>query len=133
MITPLERIAAEAVQVEPGAAGDQHAALAVKFVVDALEKIPPPPVLVELVEDPQLGVGQVAPKDAGPMSGNVPVQLPGWIRLEVSRQSGLADLAGSAQEHHLLGKIGRDLAVEVARHVAMLPRRGPERRRSISR
>jgi hypothetical protein len=52
VITPLQRIAAEAVQIQTAAAGHENALAARAAVIDALEVVAPLTVLVDLVEHP---------------------------------------------------------------------------------
>ncbi len=55
VVPPLQGVAAERVEIETGAPPDENAALGAELVVHAFQEVAPPAVLVELVEDPEVG------------------------------------------------------------------------------
>jgi len=81
---------------------------------------------VDLVEDPQLPRGKLAPQDALAMLDRVPVQIPRPRARQGKRQRGLADLARPGDEHHLAREVAPDRAGEVTRaagrHAGTLPK-----------
>ena len=75
VISPLKGITAEAIEIQPGAAGHQYFSAALSMVVDAFEPIAPRSVFMDLVENPQRGTGQLAFEDALAVFGDVPTQI----------------------------------------------------------
>jgi len=113
MVTALQRIAAEAVQVEPPAAGDEDLLAARPAVVEPLQVIAPAAVLVDLVEDPQPSRRQLAAQDVLAVRGDVPVQVGRACARQAERERGLADLARSGDERHLAREVGAQRGGEV--------------------
>ena len=131
MEAALERIAAEAVGVEPGAAGHQEASPDVggggsldgrtatapgqcglpgnTRVVEALQVVPPIPVLVDLVEHPQAGCRKLAHQDAFPVLRDVPVEVAGLGTWQAAGESRLSDLPGAGDKDHLPLEVSLDL------------------------
>ena len=114
VVAALQRVAAEAVEVEPSAAGDEDALSAPTAVVQTLEIVAPAPVLVELVEHPELRGRQLPTQDALAVPGNVPVEVPGPSTGQAQRERRLADLARPGDEDHLPAQIFAELRQEVA-------------------
>ena len=135
MEAALQRIAAEAVGVEPGAAGHQDASPDLggggsldgwaaaapgsrglpgnTRVVETLQVVPPVPVLVDLVEHPQAGGGKLAPQDAFPVLRDVPVEVAGLGTGQAAGESRLSDLAGAGDKDHLPLEVSLDLVRQV--------------------
>ena len=114
VVSPLERIAAEAIKVQPPAAGHEDLLPRRPVVEEALEVIPPGPVLVQLIEDPERRRRQLAPQDPLTVFGDVPVEVAGPRVGQAAREGGLADLPGAGNEHHLARQIAADLSMQVA-------------------
>jgi hypothetical protein len=115
MVAALQRIASEPVQVQAPAARHQDALPGPAAVVDALEVVPPPPVLVDFVEHPEASARQAPPQDPFAVLRDVPVQVPGAAAGKREREGGLADLARPRHEDHLARQVLGDLRREVAR------------------
>lgn len=75
MISPLERIATVSTHVEARAPGDQNLLPSPPSVEQPLEQISPATVLVNFVEDPQLGVGELFAQNTLAVAGDVPAQV----------------------------------------------------------
>ncbi len=60
VIAPLKRIAAEAIEVKPRTSCNQNLLATPTTVVESLDQITPRPVLMDLIEDPQPGDGELA-------------------------------------------------------------------------
>ena len=114
MVTTLQGIATEPIEIQPGAAGHQNALTTRSAVVETLEVIAPPAVLVNLVEDPERRWRQLAPEDPFPILRDVPAEIAGCGTGQTLGQRRLADLTRSRDEHHLLGEISTDLGLEVS-------------------
>lgn len=76
MVAPLQRVAAEPVEVKPPATGHEDPLSGGAAVVDALHVVAPAPVLVDLVEHPEFGRRQLAPEDLLAVGRYIPVQVP---------------------------------------------------------
>ena len=61
MITSLQRVSAEAVEIEAAAACDEDLLSGAPVVVEPLQIITPLTVLVYLIKDPQLANGELMP------------------------------------------------------------------------
>jgi hypothetical protein len=109
-IAPHQAVAAAAVDVEAGAAGDQQAEPVAIGVEKSLQERLPSAGFVDLVEDGDGGAGVEpveteaggdgggAGQDRPPVVVIVPVQLEGPVR---PARGGLADLPGARHEGHL--------------------------------
>jgi hypothetical protein len=114
VVSALKRIAAEPVQIETAAAGHQNALPRPPAVVYALEVVPPPSVLVDLIERPERGGRQLPAQDALAMFGDVPTQVPASAPGKTEGQRRLADLSRACHEHHLAVEVGAHLRSEIA-------------------
>jgi hypothetical protein len=74
-VAALERIAAEAVEIQPCRAGDEGALFRSARVVQPLQVNAPAAELVDLVEEPEVARGQRVPEDRLAVRGDVLVQL----------------------------------------------------------
>ena len=115
VVAALQRVAAEAVEIEAGAARDQDPLARAPPVVQTLEPVPPAAVLVDLVEHPELRDRQLAPQDALAVLGHVPVEVPGLGTGDAPGQGRLADLPRSGDEDHLPRQVRLDLGHEIPR------------------
>src|SRR5438093_13166791 len=93
VISSLQGIPPKAIDVEPAASGDEDLLSAWPSVVQTLEVIPPAPVLVDLVEDPEPARRQLALEDALAVLRDVPVQPRPFGSRQTQGHGGLADLA----------------------------------------
>jgi len=104
LVAAEERVAAFAVEVEPGRAGHDDFLLVLVRVVDALEEVPPARELVELVvDDDRFCRWQVSAEDGLAEFDVVIVEVPRRPFFEErSREGRLADLPRTAEEDHLI-------------------------------
>ena len=115
-----QRVAALAVVVQSRGSGNEDLPAGFLGIVDALEQIPPSGVLVDLIQEqhrfPRWKLG--AP-DGRPDGRMIPVQVTGmgligtWAE-ETERESGLADLAWTADKHHLFLEGRSDRIFQIA-------------------
>ena len=117
VVTSLQRIAAEAVQIETAAAGDENALPLRTAVIDALHIVAPLTVLVDLVEHPKRRSGQLAFQNPLTVVCDVIVQVAALCVGNALRERGLADPAWTGDEHHLASQVAADLRIEVAESV----------------
>src|SRR5437867_2844031 len=113
VISSLQGIPAEAIDVEPSASGDEDLLSAWPSIVQTLEVVPPAPVLVDLVEDPEPARRQLALEDALAVLRDVPVQPRSLGSRQTQGQGGFSDLARSGQEDHLASEVLPDLGRKV--------------------
>jgi len=108
VVAALERIAAFPVQVQPGAAGDQDGEMSSRGVIYALDQVFPVPVFMELVKDNEVCPRvKVRVEYLFPVPRGVPEEILGCAEFFSCHagQGGLADLAGAADEDHLVLEI----------------------------
>ncbi len=74
MAAALKRIAAETVQIEPAASGDQYPLAWPVGIVQPLEKVAPVTVLVYFIKQPKTRIRQIARKNPAAVFVNVPIQ-----------------------------------------------------------
>ena len=116
VVPPLQRVSAKAIQIKPGASGDEHAPLSAELVKDSLEEVAPASVFVQFVEHPHLAVRQLALENALALGGDIPVQISRRIGEERLREGGFPNLSRSTEEDHFLVKIGCDLGFQISAH-----------------
>ena len=114
VVTSLQRIAAEAVQIETAAAGYENALPLRAAVIDALQIVAPLTVLVDLVEHPQWRSRQLALQNPFTIVCDVVVQVAALCVGNALRERGFADLAWTGDKYHLAFQVAADLRVEVA-------------------
>ncbi len=123
MISPLQGIAPESIQIEPPASSHQDLLSARAPIENPLQIVPPTAVLVDLIEDPQLSRRQFTPEYPLAIRGDIPVEIPGSGPCDLPRQRRLAHLPGSRDENHLSGKILPDLWQQISRQAGHVPGR----------
>jgi hypothetical protein len=79
-VAPLQRVAAETVQVQTRRPGDQNALVPAMLVEQALQVVAPTPKLVDLVEEPEITRRQLVAQDRPPVGPDVVVELTGGAR-----------------------------------------------------
>jgi hypothetical protein len=121
VITALERIASEAIKIQPRTAGDENPLTAGPAIEQTLEEIPPGALLVELVEHPQLCGGQLAAENTFAMFGDIPVQVARHCSWKALGECGLPDLSRTRDEDHLFDQIASDLGHKVASERGHMP------------
>src|SRR5579883_2871826 len=115
MVATLQRVASEAIKVQPGAARDEDPPSARPPVIEALEIVPPTPVLVDLIEYPEFSGRQLTFENPLAILRDVPIEVARRPAAEGACESRLTDLARAGNEHHLTREILADLRQEVAR------------------
>ena len=121
MVAALQRIAAEAVEVELGAARDQDLLAGLLVVVETLQVVPPFAVLVQLVERPQLRYRKLTAEDAIAVLRHIPRQVAALAAGQRARERRLPDLPRARDEDHLPAEI----PLHGAREIATMPRHPP--------
>ena len=106
-IPALKRIATTAIEIEASAARYENSVSAMMRVVQSFEKVSPSPELVQLIEDPESAIAvEVDSLDRAPVRGVVPIKVESSLRVhDGTQQCGLAALARSGQQNHLLLEI----------------------------
>ncbi|HLE67511.1 MAG TPA: hypothetical protein VI730_10210 [Burkholderiales bacterium] len=116
-----ERVAAFAVVIEPGGAGDDDFAPGSFRVVDAFEQISPPAVFVNLIQKEQRFPGrEFRLPQPGRHAGMIPVEIGGvrFVRSLAEKAQGerrFANLARTADKHHLSPQTIRDGIFQITR------------------
>ncbi len=114
MEAALERVAAEPVGVEPGASDHEDPTLCRgPCVVQSFEVVPPVPVLVDLVEDPETAGREFAPQNVLAILRDVPVEVAIVRAGQAAGKRRLADLPGAGDEDHLPLEVSLDLIRQV--------------------
>lgn len=76
VITALQRIAAETIEIKAPASGDQNLLPSRSLVEQSFEVVPPLAIFVELVEDPELRHRQLPAEDPLAVLRGVPAEIP---------------------------------------------------------
>ena len=115
MISPLQRIATETVEIEPTTARDQDLLATRAPVVEPLEIVSPAAVLVDLVENPERAGRQLAGEDAAAIVRDIPIQIPRTRSGQAEGKGRLANLPGAGHEHHAALQVGAYLTEQISR------------------
>lgn len=109
VVAALKRVPAEVEQLQSAASRYENTLVFPTLVVETLEEPPPSPVLMYLVEDPQVCGRELATQDALAVRVRIPVQITLMRTGQAPRQRGLSHLARSRHEYHLAFQIAEHL------------------------
>ena len=114
VISPLKGVAPVPKQLEPAAPRDEDLLPLRPGIVEALQEVAPPAILVDLVEDPEGRGRQLSPEDALPVGLDVPAQIAPGSTGQAPRERRLPDLPRPGNEHHLPVKVAPRLRRKIA-------------------
>lgn len=110
VVSPLQRIPATTIVIQPGGARNQELSARFVCIIEALDEVSPPFVLMDLIKDNKpLPAWKGSLEEHFPGNRIVPIQVSGMgfapAGQQAQGQGSLADLPGPAQENHFLAKI----------------------------
>ena len=115
MVATLQRVASEAIKVQPRAARYQNALSASATVIETLQVVSPAAVLVDLIEYPKPSGWQLSFENSLAILRDIPIEVAGRTAVQRARERGLTDLTRAGNEYHLLREIPADLRQKVTR------------------
>jgi hypothetical protein len=115
MVSALERIPSEPIDIEAGASDDEDPPAAAGKVDQPLKIISPGTVFVDFVEDNRPSGGELATQDPFAMFRHVPVEIILFSRDEAAGQCGLSNLPRPGDEDHFMSQISLHLVGQVTR------------------
>ena len=109
----MQGVACVSVEVEARAARDHDPLPGASAVEQAFQQVPPAPILVDLVEDPEARLREVAGEDPRAVGVDVPVEV-AQAATQRFRERRLADLPRAVDEGHLRGEVPTNGGGQVA-------------------